>query len=187
MDKRLFLAVLLSDETVRKIREACSDLKLSCPDVRWTRDENLHVTVVFLGNVPEQSIEPLCNGFSDVLSGIETFSMIADRATAGPSDSSSNMLWLGFQESEQFSSLVKKAHDVASRHIDISPLREPVIPHVTLARGCDSMSESCNANFEKMGLSLEIPIASCALMESHLFHEGSKYKEIKIFSLKGNS
>jgi 2'-5' RNA ligase len=186
MDRRLFLAVSLSDEAVRRLREIRGDLELSCPDVKWTRDENLHVTVVFLGNVPEQVIDPLCDGFSDVLSGVEPFSMIADRVTAGPPDSLSNMLWLGFQEGGQFSSLVKKARDVVNKHMDIPPPRDPIIPHVTLARGCNRMSESCNVSFEKRGLNLEIPVASCVLMESHLFREGSKYMELEKFPLNGN-
>lgn len=78
---RCFVAVELSDEIKRNIYKAQDDLKQSGTDAKWVRDENLHITMRFLGEIEESTANQLSELFSEVylppfqvaLKGIGTF------------------------------------------------------------------------------------------------------------------
>ncbi len=53
---RAFLAVELSDAIRDSLREFMAPLQRLDVPVKWTRPENLHLTLKFLGEVPEESV-----------------------------------------------------------------------------------------------------------------------------------
>ncbi|MGH3849646.1 MAG: 2'-5' RNA ligase family protein, partial [Pseudonocardiaceae bacterium] len=58
---RLFIAIELSHHVRHRIKEHIDRLRSALPDVRasWTREDNLHLTLKFLGDVPVNQIESL--------------------------------------------------------------------------------------------------------------------------------
>ena len=61
MGKRVFFALDIDDAMRRRI-VAVSDPLVSLPgQVNWTRPENLHVTMNFIGDTPDERIAELCD------------------------------------------------------------------------------------------------------------------------------
>lgn len=73
---RLFTAILLPDDVRRHLADVAAGMKRlwdaapgnRWPAVSWTRESNLHVTLKFLGEVPDDRVPGIC----DALSNVET-------------------------------------------------------------------------------------------------------------------
>ena len=61
-EKRLFVAVDISDAA----REAISRVCRGIPEYRWTRRDQLHLTLRFIGNINSAYIPELCSALSDI-------------------------------------------------------------------------------------------------------------------------
>lgn len=103
--------------------------------VRWTRPENLHLTLYFIGDTRLESADPVSEAVAPVFSDTAPFSLEPDSiCTAGHPDHPS-MLWLRFKPDEGFVSLHHRLHEVLHgfSRSGSSAYSQP-IPHVTLAR-----------------------------------------------------
>ncbi len=69
MRSRLFVGVFLPDEWRERLALMCDAIRDAEPawrDVKWVPEENLHVTLAFLGDVEEQDVPALCDRLSAV-------------------------------------------------------------------------------------------------------------------------
>lgn len=56
MNLRLFIALELPKAFLHDLERDLADLRETHPEYRWTRMENQHLTLAFLGSVPEQGV-----------------------------------------------------------------------------------------------------------------------------------
>jgi 2'-5' RNA ligase len=126
---RLFVAVDLPEP----LRVQVSGLCRGVAGARWSRPEQLHVTLRFLGFVPEESLEPVRERLAGVhrppfalgLRGVGVFPPPGARKPA-------RVLWVGLEPDEPLRSL-KQAVDAALGP-DPEAERRGFSPHLTLAR-----------------------------------------------------
>jgi 2'-5' RNA ligase len=132
---RTFIAI----ELARPIREQLVALQESlgeaAPDVKWVEPENLHVTLLFLGEVEDREIPAVCRAVQEAAASHPTFAMTVERVGCFPNPRRPRILWAGIGSGLQ---------DVVAIHDAIeSPLLElghyrreerKYTPHVTLGR-----------------------------------------------------
>src|SRR4029077_11311844 len=80
---RLFLAGLVPDALKQTLHAQLESVRTATPQTRWVLPEGLHLTLVFLGSVPEATVPALRDAFGGVcshhramtltLAGVETF------------------------------------------------------------------------------------------------------------------
>ncbi len=121
---RLFAALPLPDELVRVLLRAQDELRARGVRANFSRRENLHLTLAFLGET-----ERVREAREAVLSlRAESFGLtLAGRGCFG------DLLWAGVRESRALDALaarVRAALDGAGLPYDRKPFR----PHITLAR-----------------------------------------------------
>src|SRR5438067_709209 len=87
--ERLFIAFTLP----QVIRESLAALAQPLPDVTWTRPDQLHITVRFLGNVDRTQVEPM----SDRLEAIDVAAFILPVEGLGtfPPNRPPRVVWAG--------------------------------------------------------------------------------------------
>jgi len=83
MTIRSFLAFPISGILQEKLEQIIQALQTSCADVKWVSPKNIHLTLKFLGEVPQEDLKTIsslvrerCSGFHPVnsyLSGIGAF------------------------------------------------------------------------------------------------------------------
>jgi 2'-5' RNA ligase len=66
---RLFIAFELPEEVRKAIEEAIRELKTAGADVKWADRDRIHVTMRFLGEVPEASIPGVEHALADACRG----------------------------------------------------------------------------------------------------------------------
>src|SRR4051812_14422375 len=71
---RLFVAIELNEPFGERLVELQNALRQLEPDISYTRPENLHLTLKFIGEFAEAKVPELCNSLNDVLK-VGEFSM----------------------------------------------------------------------------------------------------------------
>ena len=69
---RLFIAVTVPEEVKSEIEKTQTELRRALPkeSVRWTKRDQFHLTLRFLGNVDAQRVGPLIEALTQRLPGL---------------------------------------------------------------------------------------------------------------------
>lgn len=131
---RTFIAVELP-QTVRaalaKVQEA---LALAQADVKWVEEDNLHVTMRFLGEITEeqrQAIESLLKRIAD---HEESFILGLREVGAFPSLAAPRVVWVGLGEGKEPVARIAQRIEEEGGAIGLRREERPFATHITLGR-----------------------------------------------------
>lgn len=131
---RCFVAVEL-DPALREAIATRLVARLSRhPGVRWCTQPQLHVTLKFLGETPEQLLPPLCRIIADAAATIEPFQLVVRGLGAFPSPRSPRVLWIAVDDPSAGCARWLAAADPLLAALGFQPETRPFHPHVTLGR-----------------------------------------------------
>ena len=175
---RLFVAI----RPPEAIRDQLIDLMDAGEHLRWQSEEQLHVTLRFIGEVERPQAEDVAaalNGLTGPplklqLAGVGRFAQRRGGA-----------LWAGVAPREPLARLAAKI-DRACVAAGLEPEHRAFHPHITLARW--KGAEPDLAGFIRLhsGLTSEPwPVASFTLYESHLLRQGAHYDAVTDYGLAG--
>ena len=159
---RLFVAVLLASDTRNALCALQNALRNATVQGRFSRPENLHLTLAFLGELPKTSVPAARSCLDTAVSGIAPFSLAftqLDRFRRRDGD----LYYAGFSCPPQLLQLRQQlvgALDHAGLPYDPKPLR----PHLTLARDV-VLAREAQAPLPP-GPIPDLTVSSIALMES---------------------
>lgn len=152
--------------------------------VRWTKPENVHLTLKFLGEVSNEALQGICDTLRETCSSHAPFEARLRGLGAFPSPRRARILWSGVGEG--FKEISALAESVSST-LERSGFRREgrlYVPHATLGRARGS-SVGIDLSGEDV---LETPVfrvASAQLTKSTLAPEGSNYETVEAFTLLG--
>ena len=129
---RLFVALEIPSAVLENFAALLEALRAVSPQTRWVRAENLHVTLKFIGEVPEAQL-PAIRG---ALTGVRCEQPVAlDFRGLGffPDDKQPRVFWAGIKASPNLKNLAVDV-DRASEKVGIPREKCPFSPHLTLAR-----------------------------------------------------
>jgi 2'-5' RNA ligase len=167
---RLFVAIR-PPETVRDL---LLDL-MEGADIRWQENEQLHLTLRFIGEVERPVAEDLADALSKIsfpafalrLKGVGRF----DHGRRGA-------LWAGIQPVDEVKALARKI-DRACQAAGLKPDRRAYHPHITLARWSGEAAGIDGFIERNAGLASEPwKVGEFLLFESRLLRAGAHYDEI---------
>jgi len=94
---RTFVAIELPRALRAKLIEHIAQLRRELPDARasWSREQSLHLTLKFLGNIPVSEIPKLSDAIARAISGIKPFELTIAGCGAFPPRGRPNVLWIG--------------------------------------------------------------------------------------------
>ncbi|WP_017556167.1 RNA 2',3'-cyclic phosphodiesterase [Nocardiopsis baichengensis] len=136
---RLFIAVTPPEHVLDAAEEAVREALGEHPDpgLRWTRREDRHITLLFLGETAPGRLPALEQAFTDELArhGPERVALRGAGTFPGD-DSAATVLWAGVQGEHTASPLAGPAAGLrrAARTGGVRVERRPFVPHLTLAR-----------------------------------------------------
>lgn len=129
---RAFLAVDLAPEVHATLVALKRQLAAAIPTVRWVRDEGLHATIKFLGQVAATQIESLRQALFPVVSPFAPFPVHVRALGAFPSPARPRVVWVGLV-AEELAGLAA-AVDIALEPLGFPRERRPFRSHITLGR-----------------------------------------------------
>lgn len=131
---RLFYCVELPSTVRAALTQRARALQGRIRAGTWVAEENLHITVRFLGEVGEDLLPALCDLGSAGARRVAPFELVLDRLGAFPSPGRARVVWTGpTVDSGPFAILAQRIEEDVQR-LGFPPEGKPAHPHVTLAR-----------------------------------------------------
>ncbi|HAF14077.1 MAG TPA: RNA 2',3'-cyclic phosphodiesterase [Blastocatellia bacterium] len=179
---RVFCAVEIPESVRQRVLQHVASLRAAVPDAHasWSRDPNLHLTLKFLGEISQTSVQKFSNAASRAVVGCAPFTILLGQTGAFPKDSSPRVLWIGVNdavgklaklharlEDESVNAGFKKEERDFNPHLTVARLRQP-------RHARTLVSAHMQMGFEPA----EITVSELLVIRSELGSEGSKYTVI---------
>ena len=130
---RAFLAIPLPEQLQQSISALQKDLQAAIPEVRWTRHENLHLTLHFLGEIEQETLERLKVSMLSVRGCQRPFQVEVKGLGAFPSPQRPRVIWIGLEPRAQLEQL-HRATARCLRQTELALDSRPYSPHLTIGR-----------------------------------------------------
>jgi len=133
---RLFIALAVPVDVRKEIGRAQGQLRRSAPPgaIRWTRPEQFHVTLKFLGDVPSEQVEALEQSVSKVCSSHPAIRLLARGIGFFPSAQKPRVIWAGTDDNGGRLAELHRQVDEAVRLFAPAAKAERFAGHITLGR-----------------------------------------------------
>ncbi|HUE79394.1 MAG TPA: RNA 2',3'-cyclic phosphodiesterase [Sphingomicrobium sp.] len=174
---RLFVAIRPPED----IRDLLIDAMDESPELGWVGDDNLHLTLRFIGEVER----PLADDIALALSRVRFARFELSIAGAGIFERrTGGALWAGVQPKAPVAALAAKV-ERACVAAGLEPERRAFHPHVTLARFKRRSAQTAQAFLERNRplASPAFPVSSFILYQSHLSRHGAHYEAMAEYPL----
>jgi 2'-5' RNA ligase len=186
---RTFIAAGL-DRTVRDRTVALQE-KLAEADVpvNWVEPDNLHVTLLFLGEVDERDLIKVCRAVETVCRGHAPFTMNVGTTGAFPNARRPKILWAGIGAGAEELTAIHDALEAPLLELGCYRREDrPYSPHLTLGRvkgdeGTEPLAATLARNAGWHGG--EVPVREVLVMSSELGRDGPVYSVMSRAKLLG--
>ncbi|MBV8996538.1 MAG: RNA 2',3'-cyclic phosphodiesterase [Pseudonocardiales bacterium] len=127
---RLFVALSPPEEVVEALRTATAALRELAPQLRWTRPEQWHLTLVFLGEVGDEVVDELTRRLHRAATRHPPLAL----SLGGGGRFGHRVLWTGVQGDRDKLRKLAGSAAAAARRSRLPVEDRPYRPHLTLAR-----------------------------------------------------
>lgn len=174
---RLFVAIRPPEE----VRELLLDAMDESPDFRWQDEEQLHLTLRFVGEVERPVADDLAAELSRIRA--ERFELRV-AGTGRFEQRSSGALWAGVEPKAPVAALAAKV-ERACIAVGLEPERRAFHPHITLARWKGRRGHEVARFLESTRCLASEPfeIRDFILFESRLSRHGAHYEPVATYQL----
>jgi 2'-5' RNA ligase len=188
---RTFIAIELPAQVQRGLVQVQEQLKRDRPPVRWVAPDKIHVTLVFLGELPVEQVEIVGASAARAAAGVAPFELEAAGVGVFPNPNRPRVVWVGIQgEMEVLRSLHGRLEDNLSPH-GFPKENRPFSPHLTLGRVRDRADPTEIRALGKNVTALAIPslgrwrVEHITVIRSDLRPEGPIYTTLRQITLGG--
>lgn len=134
---RAFLAIALPIAvrcTLTCVREAYLGADPSWRSEKWVAEENLHITLRFLGNVPEPACPHVTDAVRHAVADLDPFRLRLECVRAIPRARSASLLWVAPRADGEETAELAERVERATSFLDFQPDGRAFKSHVTLCR-----------------------------------------------------
>jgi len=178
---RTFIAVELPENIKNKIGELQAPLKKTKAFVSWVKPENIHITLKFLGEVPEEKINEVFSATGLALKNAKKFKINLKEMGAFPDFRRPRVIWIGAgMGGEELSNMANKIEEEMEK-IGYPKENRKFSPHFTMGRvkspkGIEKLMELVKStDFETE----DIEVNEVTVMKSQLHPAGAIYTPLK--------
>ena len=175
---RLFVALEIPED----VKASLSGLQSHFPSLKWTPTGNLHLTLRFIGQVPQTSIEPIqqslrsvknCS-FRLIVAGLGLF----QRKTGG-------ILWAGVNKEPALLQLKQQVDEALRVSVGLNLKEESFSPHLTLSRLKISPSPALKIQVRAKAVEQfgDFPVTGFTLFRSFLLPTGAIHEQVERYPL----
>jgi 2'-5' RNA ligase len=184
---RTFVAIELKAEVKKMLLNFMRKLDRHNPNIRWVKDQGMHLTLKFIGEITEEKAENIRTALDTLHSKHERFLLkLVGTGTFPPRSRHPRILWIGIEENQELISL-QNAIESSLEKLSISREKRKFFPHLTLGRVKSDQNiarvlEELSSNKDTEFGSQEVE--SITFFRSILKPTGADYKSLMDVQLK---
>ncbi len=129
---RCFLAIDVGDGIRRALTETIRSFRSTSADVRWVREEGLHLTLAFLGSVAPEALPPIERAAARSVAPSAPIELTVRGVGGFPRRGRPRVLWAGVAGAGL--GALAEALSVGLEPLGFAPEKREFRPHVTLGR-----------------------------------------------------
>jgi len=178
---RLFVGVELPVAAAGAVQAVADACRGRLPPLRWSRPEDRHVTLEFLGDVASTAVPGLTDRLDRVARTRSGFNTSLGGVGGFPNAAGARVVWVGLDDPEGgWSGLASAVREAFPGPVTAGP--EPFVPHITLARSPRPV-ELPRRLLERPGSSADWLVDTFALFRSKADVGGPRYERLELFAL----
>lgn len=131
---RTFVAVEISNAIRSAAARVLRKLTDLGGDFKWVAPVNLHLTLNFLGELPDAAVVDVCRLTSEAAAGFEPFEVSFGGLGCFPGLANPRIVWLGVDRGSQQLTEIQKKLSQAYQPLSLPADRRTYRPHLTLGR-----------------------------------------------------
>ena len=177
---RTFIAIELPPDVRARVAQHIACLRNELPDVRagWSREDNLHLTLKFLGDVPIADIPRVSEAVAIATKSVSSFELTFFDSGTFPPHGRPSVLWIGTPASglQALHAPIEEELAEAGFARESRPFR----PHLTIARLRHLQGARQLAELHKSlrFAPIEFDVSEVVVFKSELLTQGSKHTAI---------
>ena len=177
MVMRLFLAIELPSEIKAELASLQKELRQAQAEVSWTKPENLHLTLKFLGEVDAERVGQIEQACIEVARGGKPLSFAARETGFFPNARRPRVVWAGLQGDLDELQALQTGLETQLATLGFAREMKPFNPHLTVGRVKTTKNvQQLVARTEAYQLpALSFTVSELVLMQSQLHPAGSIY------------
>ena len=175
MKRKIFISINFSDK-LKRVLTARAEKWQNLP-VKWTKEENLHVTLLHLGYLLDEQVCAVCDAVRTATEDQDGFDLEFDRIALAPNEEDPQYFWLFGKQSNE----LKILREDIEKELDIF-LKEgkSFSPHITLGRIRKKMwQEQEPRNIPEEKINVVFGVESIDIMASHFGDGKNEYTLIE--------
>jgi 2'-5' RNA ligase len=185
---RLFIAAEFGPDLKDAVIDAITRARIANPPWRWVARDNIHVTLRFLGDTPDEDVDILAETVSRACSRVPAFEIQLGKLGGFPNLKKPRVLFYEVTEgAAELTSLAGRIEAALFEELAIPKEDRPFRAHATVARVKNPIPPDVAARLEKAppvdGRSQRFEKVS--LMASELHRDGAIYRLVKGIALAG--
>jgi 2'-5' RNA ligase len=129
MKRKIFISINLpvrDKKRLIRVTEKWQDLP-----VKWIKEQNLHITLVFLGHISDEDMAEICEKVSEVAKNVEIFDLEFEKIELSPDAENPKIIWLRGETNENLRVLHEKIEKALGLYVFS---KKSFRPHITLGK-----------------------------------------------------
>lgn len=187
---RLFVAVEVPEPPRRDLRRRVDGVRDRLPRARWVEFDNVHLTLLFLGETAEADVPALSAKLREAFARCPPLELRLSSGGTFPPNRPARVAWVGIEAPDELETLQADITRAAVEAFGFEPEDRPFHPHVTVARCPDPWRRDA---IDKLKTALTGPIGppfvahEGILFESKLSPKGARYRTVDVFPMAGET
>jgi len=185
---RAFIAIDVPDDIRAAIEEAQARLKRAYVSVRisWTKIDNLHITLQFLGYIGETLVDQIKSGLQTAAGENRPFDLSVHGAGVFPNEARPRVIWIGCDDADGRLEALARSIQAAMQPLGFEPEHREFSAHLTLGRiKVPRADVALTRAIESLKNTTfgTLRVEAIHLFESQLRPEGSIYSKLSTHTL----
>lgn len=183
---RIFLAIDLPESIRTRLGELQGRLRSSLTGWRWVRPQGIHLTIRFLGEVPQRIDAESREGWRDAAAAVAPFTIGFGALGRFPPRGKPRVMWVAVRQEDRTEGLPRLAEriELAARAAGFDEETRPFRPHLTLARAARGRSPAWTEGIDP-AIDELVEVDRLVLFQSTLSPSGARYTALDSFALEG--
>jgi 2'-5' RNA ligase len=131
---RVFIAIELPEEIKNALQRLQLRLRQTGADVKWVAQQNIHLTLKFLGEIDDEKANSLSQAIEDIAKRHSVFTLHIAKLGAFPKRESPRVIWVGIGQGDEQVKKIALALEEKIALLGIPKEERPFSSHITIGR-----------------------------------------------------